>query len=179
MKKFLITLLFVGCAIHVSSQNYKFGKVSLEELQEQFYPLDSTSDAAYLFESRRTFYDFMGGLKVITDIHKRIKIYSKEGFNQATQEIGYYKDGSTKERIGALKAYTYSLENGKIIKTKVEKDQIFDEEKSEYFGVKKVTFPKIKEGVVLEIKYSITSPFLTNIDDIEIQKNIPVKNQEM
>ena len=52
MKKIIILSLLLS-QLSIIAQNYKFGKVSKEELQERFYPLDSTAEAAYLFKKRR------------------------------------------------------------------------------------------------------------------------------
>ncbi|WP_339342669.1 transglutaminase domain-containing protein, partial [uncultured Polaribacter sp.] len=154
------------------------GKVSKAELEERFYPLDSTADAAYLYKYRRTYFEYMqdeGGFKVITDYHMRIKIYSKDGFEKATQYFEYYKpDSGNKERISSLKAYTFYLENGKVKKKKISKDAIFDEKRSKYRSVKKITMPNVIEGCILEIKYSLISPY-GSIDDLRFQYDIPVK----
>jgi hypothetical protein len=80
MKKTIILLLLLS-QLSFFAQNYKFGKVSKEELQEQFYPLDSTADAAYLFKSRKTFFDYVPniGFQLVTEYHERIKIYTNAG----------------------------------------------------------------------------------------------------
>ena len=173
-----ITLLVLFIAMSSYAQNYKFGKVSKEELQEKVHPLDSTADAAYLYFKRRTYYDFTkdDGFRVITEFHKRIKIYSKEGFDKATQMMVYFKpESGAKEKLSGISAATYNLEGSKVKKTKVSKRDMFEEQMSIYTARKKVTFPEIKEGSVIEISYRITSPYDTSIDDLEFQFDIPVK----
>ena len=173
-----ILLVFILSQFSFFAQDYKFGKVSKAELEERFYPLDSTADAAYLYKYRRTYFEYMqdeGGFKVITDYHMRIKIYSKDGFEKATQYFEYYKpDSGNKERISSLKANTFYLENGKVKKKKISKDAIFDEKRSKYRSVKKITMPNVIEGCILEIKYSLISPY-RSIDDVRFQYDIPVK----
>ena len=173
-----ILLVFILSQFSFFAQDYKFGKVSKAELEERFYPLDSTADAAYLYKYRRTYFEYMqdeGGFKLITDYHMRIKIYSKDGFEKATQYFEYYKpDSGNKERISSLKAYTFYLENGKVKKKKISKDAIFDEKRSKYRSVKKITMPNVIEGCILEIKYSLISPY-GSIDDLRFQYDIPVK----
>jgi len=173
-----ILLVFILSQFSFFAQDYKFGKVSKAELEERFYPLDSTADAAYLYKYRRTYFEYMqdeGGFKVITDYHMRIKIYSKDGFEKATQYFEYYKpDSGNKERISSLKANTFYLENGKVKKKKISKDAIFDEKRSKYRSVKKITMPNVIEGCILEIKYSLISPY-GSIDDLRFQYDIPVK----
>ena len=86
MKKIIIVVLLLS-QLSLFAQDYKFGKVSKAELEEQFYPLDSAADAAYLYKYRRTYFEYVqddGGFKVITDFHVRIKVYTKEGFDKAT-----------------------------------------------------------------------------------------------
>ena len=172
MKKITIALLLL-CQLSVFAQDYKFGKVSKEELQEKFHPLDTTANAAYLYKYRRTYFEYAekeGGFKVITDYHIRIKIYTKEGFEKATQYIEYY----LKEKITNVKGYTFNLQNGKIKKEKLTKNDIFVEKRSKYRSVKKMTMPVIKEGSVIEFKYKLVSPY-KSIDDLHFQYDIPVK----
>jgi len=179
--KNLLTLLILCCTFSGFAQNYKFGKVSKEELEESVHPLDSTAEAAYLYSKRRTSYNFTKneGFQIVNEIHQRIKIYSKEGFDKATQEISFYKpESGSKERVTGISAVTYNLEGGKIKKTKVSKKQIFEEKLSKYFSQKKITFPEIKEGTVLELEYKLVSPYSTVIDDLEFQQDVPVKKMD-
>ncbi len=161
------------------AQNYKFGKVSKEELQEAFYPKDSTADAAYIYKSRQTYYDHSNnsGFEIINKFHVRLKIYNKEGFKYANFEIPFYKPEKGKsEKVTSIKAYTYSLNSkGKIDKTKLSNKNIFDETISKFRHLKKITMPNLKEGSVIEIIYKVTSPYTNYIDDLQFQYSIPVK----
>lgn len=164
--------------LSVVAQNYKFGKVSQQELEEEFHPKDSTADAAYLYKYRRSFFNYTPnqGFQLVTEIHQRIKIYTKEGFDYATTSIRYYKpDGGESETVNRIKGYTFSLDNGKVVKEKLGKDGIFKEKINKYNSKIKITMPNIKEGCVLEMKYVITSPYATSISDVQFQKGIPIK----
>ncbi|WP_165731898.1 DUF3857 and transglutaminase domain-containing protein [Polaribacter sp. 20A6] len=177
MKKVTIVLLLLS-QLSLFAQDYKFGKVSKEELVEKFYPLDSTADAAYLYKSRRTYYDYVqgDGFQSVTEIHERIKIYTKEGFDLATKSVAYYKpDYGKSQKVASIKGYTYSLVKGKVVKEKLSKNSIFEEKKNRSYSIKKITMPNIKIGAVLEIKYKLISPYANSIDDLEFQYGIPVK----
>jgi hypothetical protein len=177
MKKITIVLLLLS-QLSLFAQDYKFGKVSKEELEEQFYPLDSTADAAYLYKYRRTYYDFVqnSGFQSITEIHERIKIYTKEGFDMATKSVAYYDpEVGEDESVSSIKGYTYSLVNGKVEKEKLSKKSIFKEKKNKSYSIKKITMPNIKVGTVIEIKYKLVSPYANSIDDFQFQYGIPVK----
>ena len=171
-------ILFSVCfTLTVFAQDYKFGKVSKEELQEKFNPMDSSANATYLYNYRKTFfeYDQDKGFQLITEIHERIKIYNQEGFDYATQQIRLYKSGGDKEQISGIKGYTYNLLDGKIKETKLTKEGMFKTEKSKYLDEMKFTMPNIKEGSVVEFKYKILSPFHSLVDDFVFQYDIPVK----
>jgi hypothetical protein len=180
MKKTIILLLLLS-QLSFFAQNYKFGKVSKEELQEQFYPLDSTADAAYLFKSRTTFFDYVPntGFQLVTEYHERIKIYTNAGFEMATKSISYYTPENGEDvLVSAIKGYTFNLEGNKVEREKLSRSSIFKETLNEFRSVKKITMPKIKEGCVIELKYIIISPYTQSIEDLKLQYQIPVKKLE-
>lgn len=165
----------------INSQEYKFGKVSKAELEEQAYPLDSTANAAFLIKKRNSYFNYNSsiGIQLISEYYVRLKIYNKEGFDWATKSIFLSRKGnSTREIVSGLKAVTYNLESGKIEETKLNKKDIFKESKDKYTDVTKFTMPNLKEGCILEWKYKIVSPFFSSIEDVVIQHSIPVKNYE-
>ncbi|MGK0255205.1 MAG: hypothetical protein ACI9OE_002729 [Mariniflexile sp.] len=173
-------LLCLCFTITTFSQDYKFGNISKEELEEKFNPLDSSANATYLYKYRRTFFEYQQekGFYQVTEIHERIKIYNQEGFNYATKAVSLYKNNSEHEEMNSLKAYIYNLVNNKIEETKLQKEGVFKTEQSEYFDETKFTMPNIKEGSVIEYKYEIHSPFYWNVDDFEFQHAIPIKKIE-
>ena len=177
-----ISVLIVALSFTLSAfaQDYDFGDVSKEELQEKFNPSDSSASATYLYKNRRTYFDYIKGLgfELKTEIHERIKIYNKDGFDYATKQLNLYKNGNTKESISPIKAFTYNLENGKIVEEKLSKKGMFNSETNKYFNKVKFTMPNIKPGSVIEYKYQITSPFWSNIDELVFQHDIPIKKLE-
>lgn len=178
MKKSVLTLLLSIITMVTYSQNYKFGKVSKEELAEKFYPLDSTAEAVYLYKKKRVYYEYDGdrGWSVITDVHERIKIYNTKGYKYGTKKIQLFERSGIEEKVIGLKAYTFSLEkNGKVKKEKLTKKGRFKEQKTKNWLIEKITMPSLKEGVVIDLRYQINSPYYFFIDKIGIQENIPVK----
>lgn len=180
MKTILLTLIITLSVINLKAQDYKFGKISKEELSEQIYPLDSSANAVILYKKRYTHFDFKQnqGFQVVTEVQERIKIYNSEGFDWATKEIKFYKTSSSKENVSNIKAATFVLENNKIIETDLSKKDIFDEEVNKYWSEKKFTMPNLSEGCIVEWKYKITSPF-KSIDDVQFQYSIPVKKVDI
>ncbi|MGB5822380.1 MAG: transglutaminase domain-containing protein [Saonia sp.] len=165
----------------LSAQEVKFGKVSKEELSETFYEKDSAASAAVLYREVSISYKYMQdkGFSVHTQVHERVKIYNKDGFDYATVSERLYKDGGTKETLGSVKAFTYSLENDQIVKSKLKSSETFTTSLSKYRNEEKFTMPNIKEGSVIEYEYRITSPFSYTIDEIVLQYDIPIKKQHV
>lgn len=178
MKKVLPLLLLLTTQLSILAQDYKFGKVSKEELEEKFHPLDSTADAAYLFKKRRTYYDYISnnGFQLVTEFHERIKVYNKEGFDMATKEVVYYKpESGESESVSSIKGYTFNLNGNKIDKEKLSVKSIFTENISKFRSVKKISMPKVKEGSIIELRYKVYSPYVQSISDLKLQYHIPVK----
>ncbi|MEO8772844.1 MAG: transglutaminase domain-containing protein [Gelidibacter sp.] len=179
MKK--ITCLLILISFNWSNaQDFRFGKVSKEELLETACPQDVEANAAILFLSQKTFYNYVQneGFVQVTEIYKRIKIYNKDGFEWATEEIKLRDEGSKRETVTGLKAVTYTLESGKMQETKLKKDGMFDEKNNKYWRTSKFTMPNVKEGCVVELSYRITSPYIS-IRDIKLQEDIPIKELDV
>ena len=177
LKVLIYALLFFGTQIALG-QNFKFGKVSKEELQEKSHPTEPDANAAILYREYKTKFDYIesDGFFLITEVFERIKIYNKEGFDWGTKSISLYQGGNgRKEEMTSLKANTYYLsEKGKVANEKLRNDGIFEEKTSKYRVLKKLTMPDLKEGCIIELKYTVTSPFISNVDTYEFQETIPV-----
>lgn len=178
MKSIFITLVFlIGIAQVTVAQNYKFGKVSKEEVQQKEHPKDPTANAAILYRETKTEFQYTqdAGFYMVTDYFERVKIYNKEGFDWGNVTIDLYKSDAREDKLTGLKAYTYYMgENGKVEDVKLRNDGIFEEENSKYLNQTKLTMPDLREGCVIEYKYTITSPFISNIDEFDFQEKIPV-----
>jgi hypothetical protein len=163
-----------------NAQDFKLGKVSMQELQEKMHPTDSTAVAAILFEKGNVDFEYNedDGFVMITEVTTRIKIYKKEGYEWANKALRYYTGGMSNESIIFSDAATYNLVDGKIEKTKLKSDGLFDEEVNKYWGQKKITMPNIKVGSVIEYKYLIKSVRYAELTEWSFQSNIPVNFSE-
>lgn len=180
MLKKTIQILVLFIAINNYGQDIKFGKVSKEELQELQYAKDSSAAAAFLYKERKSYYNYYkgSGLQLITEVHERIKIYDKKGFEYATKSIDLYKSGSNDESISGIKGYTYNLIGNEIEDTKLSKESIFRSKYNKNIDQVKISMPNVREGSVVEYRYKIMSPFYQNIGEYELQAEIPIKQLE-
>ncbi len=176
-KTLLLTFVLLFGVTTISAQNYKYGKVSKEELLEKNNPSDTDANATVLYRKQRISFDYEHGIGFIqkNEIHERIKIYTKEGFDYATKTINLYNESNErKESLVGLKATTFNISSNKISQTKLKKGGIFDEETNDYWSKVKFTLPNIKEGSIVEYKYTIESELL-GINDVYFQQMIPIK----
>ena len=163
------------------AQDFKFGKVSKDALKEASYALDFSASAAYLYKHRRTYYtyDQNSGFTQNTEVALRIKIYDKNGLNYGNQLLNYYKpETGESDKISNIKGYTFNLENGKVTKDKLNKNHIFDEDKGRNYNVKKIAFPNVKEGSIIDLSYTKRSKYTRFIEDVNLQYGIPVRQYE-
>ncbi|RNC84179.1 MAG: DUF3857 domain-containing protein [Winogradskyella sp.] len=181
--KHLLTLISIAFFVSsINAQDYKFGKVSKEELIENIHPVDSSANAALLYRKVKSYvgYNYMDGkLEQTRYILERVKIYNKNGFDWATKRTLLYKGKDVKnERIRDLKGYTYNLVNNKVVKTKLKKDGIFEEQINDAISQHIFTMPNIEDGCIIEYEYTISSPY-TSVDDILLQYEIPINRLEV
>ncbi len=180
LAKFLLLVLSLSIALGANpiyAQVAKFGKVEAEDFQTNVYPLDSSASAIVLFETGNTTFQYIDGKGMVSnlEVHRRIKILKKTGYDQADISFGYYfpKSNSDREKVSDLKGYTYRLENGKVEKYKLERSSIFEEQVTENYAVTKFTMPQIAEGAIFEYTYKIQSPYLENLSGWYFQGDIP------
>ena len=105
MKNIVLAIVLLIASQPILSQDFEFGKVSKEELEEKSNPRDSSASAAYLYKYRKTYfkYDSNYGFQLITDVHERVKIYNQDGFDYATKLVNLYKSGGDHEKFSGLK----------------------------------------------------------------------------
>jgi len=158
----------------------KPGKISIEELNMDHCPIDSNAHAMIICDYGKSYFIYSDklGFQLFFDRIIRIKIFTKEGYDWADHSISLYKNESDKEKIRTLKASTYNLENGKIVKTKLKKSDIFSVEKSKHIDLEKFSMPQVREGSVIEIEYSILSEFFFNLNSWYFQHDIPTQWSE-
>ena len=174
--------LFLIFTSNMQSQKFDLGKVSLSELQEKLHPKDSSAAAAILFKKGRTYfnYDIKKGFYANHEIKIRIKIYKKEGFEWANFEVPFYigYQNLNDETVQFSDGVTYNIENGNIVKTKLNSEGTFKGNVNENWKKATVTMPNVKVGSVIELKYTIKSENLTRFPIFQIQYSIPANHVE-
>ena len=181
IKVFFGLLVFI-CFSKVNAQEFKLGKVSIAELEEKVHPLDSTAGAAILYNKARTFfsYDLKNGFTINTENTFRIKIYKKEGLNWANYKVPYRVgyENHNNDMVEFTDCVTYNLENGKIVKIKLNKEGNFKNSINKYWKENTITMPNVIIGSVIEYKYILKSENIVEFPVFNFQKDIPVNSAE-
>ncbi len=183
MQKILLGWLFwlVGGVVFASDDTSPFGKVTKAELSATHYPLDSTAEAVFLRNNGKVHisYEENLGFRAYYTREVKIKIYRSSGFNWADVVLPYYvKEKYKTEMIRDIEGFSYTLHEDGIQKNGLEKKDIFTEEVNEAYSKKKFAFPNVREGSIIEYKYTMVSPYIFQLNDWKFQYEIPVKRSE-
>ena len=165
---FILFFLTVSLGHSQKKDVTKLGQVTMAELQMSRCAIDSKASALVLEENAYTYLSEKHNLDFKTDYYHRIKLFNRQSFDKATIEIQLYDQ----QKSDDIEAYSYHLENGKIIMTKLEKSQIFKKNIHKKWKEVVFTIPNLKEGSVIEYKYSVISPY-PSINDWYFQSDIP------
>ncbi len=154
----------------------KFGKVKIEDFDVKSPLIDSSTNAVVVADAGYSEFvanTTQGSFSLIFQQKKRVKIINKNGFDAATVIIPLYVSGSDEEKLQDLDAFTYNIENGKVVSTKVDKASVFTERRNKNWIYKKFTFPALKEGSLIEYACEIKSDFFFNLRDWQFQSEYP------
>lgn len=155
-----------------NAQDLTFGNITVAALEEKMHPKDSAAVAAVLLSKIKVNLKMNGNTEKVT--HKKIKIYKSEGYNLSN--VQFYCPAGKSSYVDIVNAYTYNLIDGKVVKTKLTSESEFVEKTNNNFWIKKITFPNVKEGSVIEYECKELGAYL---GDLNFQENIPVNYSEL
>ncbi len=173
MKKLILSLAATLAAVSLlqaQKPDYRFGKVSEEELRMERYDRDPDAEAVVLCEEVRTYYLIGNQFTRMTDYFIRIKVLKAEGKEYADINLPYVFQ---RENYANLDAVAYNLVDGKIVKTPLKKQYLFREEVGDEQWMLKFSIPEVREGTVIEYRYRMNSDFVTYIPSVVVQHDIP------
>lgn len=155
---FILVVISSSVLMAQEIKKFKYGKVDIEELKMTSYEKDTSANAVVLqqyAEFNPSEFTFLNQF--------RIKILKQNGTSQASIVL----NGKIKQFI---KGCTYNLENGQIVKSKLENESIFEEKVVGQIYRTRIAMPNVKVGSVFELQI-----FMNGLPNAyEIQRNIPV-----
>lgn len=180
MRQLFFCFLFISATLPASGQDgdFPFGNVTYRELGMKNYPKDTSAIAVVLNEFGQAYFDNDNEYNLMFEYHVRIKIFKKEALDYANLEIPLMKSGSSSEILRSIQASSFTFDNGSMRETKADTKSVFTEELSKRWQLKKIAIPNVREGSVIEFKYTIESPFSYNFRPWEFQSEIPKMRSE-
>ncbi len=175
MKNLLSLFLFFLCSSLIAQYHVpKFGDIDINDLKMTRYEKDTTADALILFDNGSSSFELNENRQFdfMFERHLRIKIFRKSGFRFADVPIRLYRNNQNKEKLVGLKAVTYNLVNDKIVKTKLNNNNIYETEDKRYIE-NRFAFPEVKEGSIIELEYTIISDYLYDLRGWNFQYSCP------
>ena len=175
--KILILIIFV-CTGFIYSQDppIQWGEIPRVDLEMKSYPKDTNATAVVLCDYGESNID--DDFNVVFSRILRVKILNSSGYTWGTQSIDLYTKDHI-EKILDIEGVTYNLDdNGRIVETELDDDDIFEEEIDDDRTSYKFTLPNLKPGCVIEIKYRTLSQSLYFIQSWTFQHDEPVEWSE-
>ncbi len=174
----IFSFLFLLCFVQIDAQrpNIKFGDIKPADFDIKTYPIDSNAQAIVVADIGSSKYegDTKGGFNILFKRHVRIHLLSRNSFEAATIAIPLYSSNGMEERIESLEASTFNMEHGEMTVEKLDKTSIFKEKLSDHRIIRKFTMPNLKEGCIVDIKYTLTSPYERDLNPWQFQGSYPV-----
>lgn len=172
----LIFSLFFFLGHSQISNIHTFGEPSQGEFSLNNYPQDPEAPGIVLYaRGNYTVNQADGYIRLIKEVHRKIKVLDAKNFKHATVEIDYYHKNHVRENITNLQAITH---NGQV-KKYVAKNSVFDIDEGPNWAMKKFTFADVQDGSILEYTYRIETPYFSNIGGWAFMNELPTLYSEL
>lgn len=175
MKKVLVLLLTLTsmhtawCQKDVPS----FGKIDKADLELKTCDFETDAEAYELLDLGNANFILTGNLSIETEYRIRIKILKDKGVERANIRIRFYSRNGY-ETIDEVSGFTYNLDaGGNIVKSKLEKNNIYTQKITDYRSEVVFTLPNVKAGSVIEYKYKKIRKGFSRLDPWYFQSTIP------
>ncbi len=167
--KLILSLLITGmCFTATAQQEILESPDSIRKyLLQDTYSIDSNASAIVLSEKGTS--SLTNG-NLIYKVERIIKILKSSAIDEiSTINISRYKYTS----VTQIKASTFNLENGQIIRQNLEKADIFKDKIQDNFSVVKFNLPGVKEASLVYYTFTITNPGNIYVPEWEFQSQVP------
>jgi len=171
---FVIAFVAIHFLATAQSNSFPFGQVTYRELDIKTYDKDTSAIAVVLREEGDAHIEDSDPNYLVYHYHVKIKILKKAGQELADFVIPLRKgDGIRKEAMRSVTASSFNFENGTMKETKLNTKDQFTENASKYHDYRKFAVPNVRVGSVIEVEYTLESPFRFNFRTWEFQSDIP------
>ena len=169
----LITVLSIFST--AKAQIRGFGNIDTADLRSTTCDFEKDANAEVLFDRGRVNFSMAGYLTL--ERHRRIKIFNEKGKEFASVRIEYDRMYGV-DHILNMEAQTINLQNGEIVRTKIDPKQFYFEHTDKSKDALTFTFPDVKSGSVVEYRYTLERNIVTNFPAWYFQSEIPTHYSE-
>ncbi len=168
-----LNLFVINSSAQLSQSIPVFGKIDISDLKMTDCSFNSGAEAMYLLRYEDVTLSVFDNYRTQVLIIKRyrIKILKKSGFKLANISIDY---NNKESKITDVEGATYNIEtDGQIKVTPIDKADIFKTKATRKNKIITFTFPDVKEGSVLEYRFTQKVKDAFFIPTWYFQNNIP------
>ena len=172
LRYFILLLVLFISSISVSQtrKTAEFGNPTPGDFALNSYPQDPEAAGVVIFEKGKYYFGLVDNyVRLIKEVHVKMKVFNASKFEQATVEIPFYNEKNNNDNVKKITAITH---NG-TVKTYVKDSDIFETDDNPYWSLKKFAFPNVKDGSILEYTYRIETGHLSNFGGWRFQGPIP------
>lgn len=174
----LLLLSFLGTCLcdRLSAQDTipELGQIHPADFTATSPIVDSNANAVVLADIGNTVLEgYQDGFRIVFTRFRRVRILKREGLKAATISLNYSAEDNKDRKLRSLKAYTYNLENGKIVKTPVSSKDFFLEKPEGDHVEERFTFPDIRIGSIIEYTYTVKSSGIFRLHPWQFQCEYP------
>ncbi|MEJ2880733.1 DUF3857 domain-containing protein [Pedobacter sp. GR22-6] len=182
MKRFLATLLLLSTIVFSGiAQDFEYGKITGADVNLKNTVLDSNANAMVIREfgtAAMRFDDVNGRMYIDFEYHVKIKIFNKNGFGSGNIVIPRRIYQDDEDALKELKATTTNYVNNVLVRTELDKKNVFTEKRNKYVTLTKFTMPNLAEGSIVEYSYRLYLPSIFNFKSWDFQSDIPKLHSE-
>ncbi|GJM61033.1 transglutaminase domain-containing protein [Persicobacter diffluens] len=175
---FLLSLFLIstiGYSAEKELPKFKMGKVSAALFTKTFEGVDNEDDALIIYDEGNEIISYTKDLGWMRSFkhHKIIRIQKEAGTQYANIELDIYDLSGGRKDLINIKGYTYNLEGGKVSRIKLSNDNILREKVTDTHFKRKIMFPNVKEGSIIELEYTLRTDRAYDLETWRFQSNIP------
>lgn len=171
---FILLTVLLPSVFYSQTEMYTYGRPDSKYLKMESYDKDPEANALIIYEKgdSEIKWDRHDNLSIFHTYKARVKIFTKEGFDEATFKIWLYHNdsGDRAESVDDIRASSYNMDAPPLA---LDKNDIFKEKYDDHWDVVKFTIPKVKEGTVFDVEYTHISPFMFHFPGWKFQSHLP------
>jgi hypothetical protein len=173
---FLVVIILISLACSAVAQDFAFGNITQEEMSMTSYAKDPSAHAVVLNEhgDARIIMSVNDEIRLIYKYHVKIKIFDSEAFKKGTIEVPLYIGKERWEDIDNIEGITVTSDASVgVRREELHKSQIFTVDVNKTHKMAKFAMPGLRNGCIIEYRYTVTTPYFEDFHDWQFQDDIP------